>query len=333
LVNILRYSQVMKETEALRETIEGNVADILNCCPWDPTGWAGIPLLDQTAVGTNYICVYDSSSGYVRCNADCTWTVPAGASKVQFQIWGAGATGGAAQCCGGAPHGQNGSFAAVIINACPGCQYVLCAGCAVCCYAQPGESGGSAGGTSYVTGAGLTNFCAMGGCSSLYCHMGALHNGSYSCCRFHGNDNPSANSGGCICATNRWWCADNSCASCGLMEYVCGKSKYYGSVTAEFGGADVLGLAGVYSRACWDTNIYGYYQAAPMIGIDHTKRTGSDCCMTWTSGECCGGCKCNASNGIYCWPGQGHHGVHTMSENTCYYGDSGRGGMVRVSWC
>ena len=118
MVNILRYSQVMKETEALRETIEGNVADILNCCPWDPTGWAGIPLLDQTAVGTNYICVYDASSGYVRCNADCTWTVPAGASKVQFQIWGAGATGGAAQCCGGAPHGQNGSFASIIINAC-----------------------------------------------------------------------------------------------------------------------------------------------------------------------------------------------------------------------
>jgi len=323
----------MKETEALREGIEGSLADILNCCPWDPSGWAGIPLLDQTAVGSNYVCVYDNSSGYVRCNASCTWTVPSGASKVQFQIWGAGATGGATQCCGGAPFGQNGSFASVIINACPGCQYTLCAGCAYCCWAQPGESGGSSGQPSYVTGAGLTNFCAMGGCSSLFCHMGALHNNSYSCCRFHGNDNPQCQSGGCICATNRWWCADNSCASCGLMEYVCGKSKYYGSVTAEFGGAEVLGLPGVYSRACWDTNIYGYYQAAPMIGIDHTKRTGSDCCMTWTSGECCGGCKCNGANSIFCWPGQGHFGVHTMSENTCYYGDSGRGGMVRVSWC
>jgi len=330
----------MKCTDKLRADIEGNPEDILNECPWDPTGWSFIPLLDQTAVGSNYICVYDNGSGYVRCNANCTWTVPAGTTKVQFQIWGAGASGGAVQCCGGAPFGQNGAFASVILNACPGCQYVLCAGCANCCYAQPGESGGSVGQTSYVTGPGLCSVCAMGGCSSLYCHMVALHNGSYSCCRFHGND-PGQASGGCICASGRWWCADNSCASCGLMCHVCAASwaKYCGCVTSEFGGSgtssstDVLGIPGVYSQACWDTNIYGYYHAAPVIDHEHNCRTGSACCMTWTSGECCGGCKCHGANGIFCWPGQGHHAVHTMSENTCYYGESGRGGMVRVSWC
>ena len=332
MVNILRYSQVMQENETLRAAIEGNPEDILCECPWDPTGWTFIPLLDQTEVGSNYICVYDNGSGYVRCNAQCSWTVPSGISKVQFQIWGAGATGGAAQCCGGAPFGQNGSFASVVIDAVAGCQYDLCAGCAYCCWSQPGEGGNSVGGTSYVTGFGLCQFCAQGGCGSLYCHMGALHDDNYNCCRYHGSDTSTQAAGGCLCASGRWMC-HGGCASCGLMEYTCGKSKYYGCATPAVGGAKVYGIPGVYGQACWDSSFYGYWKAAPMINVDHTKRVGSDCCMSWTSGDCCGGCKCTAANAIFCWPGQGHFGVQVNGENYCYYGDSGRGGMVRVSWC
>jgi hypothetical protein len=331
VVNILRYSQVMQDNETLREAIEGNPEDILCECPWDPAGWAFMPLLDTAAVGTNYLCVIDPS-GCVRCNACCAWTVPAGATQAQFQMWGAGATGGAAQCCGGAPFGQNGAYATTIINVTPGDSYTLCAGCSYCCNAQPGESGETQGGVTYVQGPGLCNVCAEGGCSSLHCHMGAMI-GTYSCCRFHGVNDTSTAAGGCICAGGRWFCHSNSCGSCGILEYVCGKTKYYGCTTAAVGSAPVYGIPGVHSSGCWDNSFYGYWHAAPVVDIDHTKRPGSDCCMTWTSGDCCGGCKCSASNGIFCWPGQGHFGVQVNSENYCYYGDMGRGGMVRVSWC
>jgi hypothetical protein len=338
VADILTYSRIMRNVAEQQTRIDGDLEKILTECPWDPDGWLALPLLDADTVGTNYICVYDQASGWVRCNADCTWTVPAGASQVQFQIWGAGATGGGGQCCGGSPFGQNGGYATVIIDAVPGCQYVLCAGCAYCCYSQPGNGPIHLGQASYVTGFGLCGVCASGGCSNLYCHMEAVHGYNYGCCRYKSPQSQDA-SGGCICASGMWWCGDNSCASCGIINYCyhCCIADYFGCATTDVGGSgtatDVKGLKGGYAEACWDTNIYGYYKSHPVISPAHTKQPGSDCCFQYCGTTCNGGCYCGmASQGCRCYPGAGHNAAHVFGGG-CVYGDPGRGGMVRVSWC
>lgn len=107
--------------------------------------------------------------------ATCTWTVPTGVTCATFEVWGGGGAGGT-RCCndcyGGVP-GAPGGYTTKTISVTPGTQYVLVAGA--------GGSGNSppsmapppalscAGETSYVTGSGLTSFCATGGAGGYRC--------------------------------------------------------------------------------------------------------------------------------------------------------------------
>lgn len=124
-----------------------------------------MPRYADTAVITS------SCSCTLDITTSCTWTVPTGVNRVTFEIWGAGGGGGAVCCCDcykGGPGGAGGGYSTVTISTVPGCQYVACAGyggmadivgnCTLhwCCYGRPG-------GTSYVTGFNLSNFCATGG--------------------------------------------------------------------------------------------------------------------------------------------------------------------------
>ena len=52
--------------------------------------------------------------------------------RYSFKFGGPGAPSQGARCCGGSPFGAVGAYATVIIDAVPGCQYTLCAGCAIC---------------------------------------------------------------------------------------------------------------------------------------------------------------------------------------------------------
>lgn len=121
---------------------------------------AGIKLFyDTTCTSTSGVC--------------CLWTVPTGVYSVTFEIWGGGGGGGtkgtSCNCCDRGGPGAGGGYSKVTIPTTPGTQYTLCAGnagvstsgygslCGLCC-------NGCNGGTSYVTGTGLSNFCAVGGC-------------------------------------------------------------------------------------------------------------------------------------------------------------------------
>ena len=111
--------------------------------------------------------VCDTTS-YKRCNASCNWTVPAGVTCARFQVWGAGGGSGTGCCCGGSPNGGNGAYASIIMPVTAGQTYALCAGCAYCCYTERAQMTAD-GDASYVQGQGLTNFCAEGGESNIYC--------------------------------------------------------------------------------------------------------------------------------------------------------------------
>ena len=99
------------------------------------------------------------------------FTVPAGITSLTFEIWGAGGGGGAHCCCDcyhGGPPGAGGGYSSISIATTAGCTYTVCVGaggmvscvgsCTLhwCCFGQ-------AGGTTYVTGYNLSNFCATGG--------------------------------------------------------------------------------------------------------------------------------------------------------------------------
>ena len=124
----------------------------------EPVTWRNIPRMTAPTGGV-IVC---DASGYYRCGASCSWTVPVGITCAEFMLWGPGGGSGTNCCCGGAPFAPSGAFALVAKPVIAGEVYVLCAGCAYCCYATQ-TTPGMQGSPSYVTGTGFTGFCAEGG--------------------------------------------------------------------------------------------------------------------------------------------------------------------------
>ena len=323
------YNAILEENRRMQKSIQDVQAAAaiaaLAQTPWDSSKWTGLPLLSSP---TGCLCVTDTASGYLRCGTSCAWTVPAGTTEAQFQLWGAGAGTVNGMCCGGSPYGQSGAFATTIISVTPGDVYQLCAGCAYCCYACCHYENSTCGMQSCATGPGLTGFCADGGCSRLSCGMKEFHgSGSYGQCRWRG-EGSSDGGGACLCAGGSWYCYDNSCASCGAIPFISGGSNqtFHGTSTGV-----VMGLPGVWAGGCFDTNHYGYMTRPPQIGICHTEADAC-CCHSYSSGSCCGGCRCRAADGYRCFPGAGGTWTHMMGGSTNWSGDAGRAGMVRVTW-
>lgn len=325
------YNAILAENKSIQNTIQEAGLEAafraLETEPANPSNWSILPLL-QDPIGC--LCVLDADTARLRCGANCTWTVPGGVSRAQFQLWGPGASTGIGMCCSGSPYGANGAYATVVIDVNPGDEYILCAGCAYCCYAYCSTQVTVCGTPTYVSGAGLTNLCAEGGNSRISCGMKYLH-GSISQCRWRGEGpNSSDSSGPCICADGSWYCFSNSCETCGIIPFIPDKEQtYYGSADS----GTVYGLPAVFGGGCLDRNHYGYMVSPPVIGPCHTAQANSCCCMTFTSGSCCGGCRCRAQDGHRRYPGAGGTYTHMMGGANQWSGDAGRGGMVRVTWC
>ena len=118
--------------------------------------------------------IYDSTC-VSTSDTTCNWTVPAGVCRVTFEIWGGGGGGGtkgtSCNCCDRGGSGSGGGYSKKTVNTVPGTTYSIVAGKA----GTDGSYGsvvqrccnGITGGTSYITGSGLTNFCAEGGLGGL----------------------------------------------------------------------------------------------------------------------------------------------------------------------
>jgi hypothetical protein len=137
---------------------------------------AGIKGANKHYLTTRTYCGVDTHS-----TACTTWVVPTGVTCATFEIWGGGGA-GAPQCCCQCYQGQPGSggaYSMKTIPVTPGATYsfvVGCGGCAnECCHNS--NACGCQGGTTYVTGTGLTNFCAAGGEGGYWCNAGVTNSG------------------------------------------------------------------------------------------------------------------------------------------------------------
>ena len=300
--------------------------------------WYGVGLParnTQPLSTTNRIKV--CGSGWV-CGqgATCTWTVPAGATKARFQVWGAGQGSNPACCCGGSSFAENGAYAEMTLCVTPGDQYVVCAGCSCSRFCCSNETPGY-GCMSGVTGPGICCLKADGGhCYNSNCEdMLAMRScfGMSTCARFQ---NPyCTTSGPCWCNYGEY-CYDNSCATCGVIpvypaccDFTVGCSC--GTDTKVVTHGPTMVHRGLHGGGCLDTNNYGYHIRAPIIDSDTGLEFTAGCrCQTFDSGTCCGGC--NAA-GNWTWhPGHGGAGTHIMGGTTNHKGDTGRAGMVQISW-
>jgi hypothetical protein len=281
--------------------------------------WSLIPSLTGASTGFK---VCDTNAQF-NCGATCTWTVPSGVTRARFQLWGAG--GGANKapcCCGDAPFGSTGAYASVIIPVTAGNSYVICSGCAFCCFGSTTSGANRIPGCpSWVTGPGLCNFCANGGQGSLGNWMAAY--GKSTPCYLATN----CCTGQSICNNGGDTCHTGSCSSGGIIPYTPGAS-YFGTTTSATTPSIVYGIRGMWPLMCWTTSNYGYQCHPPIYGFETVSR----CNPSYSSGNCCG-CNCRASCNILQVPGAGGFYSHAMGGGTGLCGDMGRMGMVCVTFC
>lgn len=310
-----------------QNTINTNApALVANSGPNQANMWCLIPTLPATGCSwTTGLQVCDSS-GFLRCGVCCAWTVPGGASCARFQIWGAGGMGGYGCCCAFAPFGGTGAYASVIIPVTPGDTYTLCAGCAFCCCACAGGSGNNvAGCASFVTGTGLTNFCAEGGESDLYCQMvtRCTHGSALGYCMFLG---------GCICSNNSvCWNTEGqgaigapACCFDNMLPMISSCKRHYGSATS----GTVFGIRGSYGSIAVNCNGIICVQHPPIYGF-----ASSSCCAYLISTNYAGGYCRSVQAGYMAVPSAGASAFMKCGGNSSTpFGDFGRGGMVCVSY-
>lgn len=266
---------------------------------------------------------------YFRCGNDCSFTVPAGVSKVQFDAWGPGAPSWGAQCCGGSPWGGSGSFMSTTLDVTPGDIYCLKAGCAICCSIQQPSSGiGNQmafewGTPTCICGPGFCNIRVEGGNPNAVASLWLRNFGGagFNVQGCYGNI--GGGSGQCWCNAG-YHCFDNSCATCGVMAGTKNLSEVHGCVNKGF----MYKVPGLFGPYCLDTNNYGYYQAPPIPRF----ACHSQWCFNFTS-NACGGCNCYGPTGspIVKAPGQGGFPTHVMS-GCCICGTRGNMGAVRVAY-
>lgn len=312
----------------------------LNTTPWCCCLWSNIPCITSGGTVCGGVTVFDSS-GNGNQGVCCLWTVPAGATYAQFQIWGAGAASKGGFCCSLSMWGGSGAYASVIIPVVPGCQYTLCAGCAMnCCYycTQGSDTYGN-GCMSYVTGYGLNNFCADGGDASaanwLYRVAQGAGGGCAGYCVIQNNTNGygkfliGVTYGYCMCSYG-WFCFGQSCSSFDMLPFTTSCSTYHGNLTIPATKAChfVIGAPGMYNASCgastWDG--YRYMVAPPIVNL-----TGGCCAACYTATSMNGGSCWNYNQGYLQYPGRGGASMN-VNGGQSGYGGMGTGGMVCVSY-
>lgn len=359
-VDILKYTALNAKTQCLvaenANYIYGPLKSI-TCCGANQCYCliGNYPLLSG---GTSFnVC--DTASTF-RAGACCSWTVPAGVTAIQFQLWGGGGGSTSGICCSVSNFGASGSYAVIQIAAVPGCTYTLCSG-AGGTYGYCNSTPGTAGSASYVTGYGLTSFCADGGLDSLNsASCQAACNGETACCRWTTSALPSG--GSCIC-TDGSLNSSSACCS-GMVEKVYLSPTYHGTTSIPLQGSFFNTAYGIPSMAgCGCTcGLCYYFMSPPVVSATHTF--GCSWCFSFTLGQTCAvnmatsttycnyfynsnclcscgcntvvfGCWANACCGFLTHPGFGGFGSYYNSAG-CWcgaFGDYGRAGMVRVTYC
>lgn len=354
-----------QEAEWLKANITGIETDTSNllsyptacihpCLAHNTQLWAMIPELQSTSNFGNFnlSCVSNSNGGtgdQTPCYQTGSWTVPAGAKFARFMIWGAGAGSGTPNCCGIAPSGATGAFASVIMSVTPGESYAISVGTSACgCQCNCGcqtwiNQGCYNGNKTFITGPGLTNFCAEGGEASLWesmkaraCSAGCQTYIDNGCCKFYAIRHGCATSssiccGGCICCSS-WVCNFGYGAGPGCCVNAQGSytRRAYGSSTRGV----VWTIPSIYGGHLFDSSQHGAiianvpYQAIqssqiPTISYGWYNYTST--CHAWAIGI-------GSTSGSIAYPGAGGFGASAYGGCTSNMGDRGRGGAACIQW-
>ena len=284
---------------------------------------------------TNRIKVCGTDWKYGQ-GGSCTWTVPAGATCAKFQVWGAGQGSQPGCCCGGSPFGENGAYAEMVIKVTPGNQYSICAGCSCSRYCCSDSTAGY-GCMSGVSGTGICCLkadgahCYQSNCDDMNGVRTSIGAGGV-CHRFE--NVYCTSSGPCWCSYGDY-CNNGGCATCGVVAVYPGTCGYTIGCSCATDLAVVkqgptMIMCSIHGGGCLDTNNYGYHIRPPIIDADSGAEFTAGCrCQTFTSGGCCGGCN---GRDWSTHPGHGGAANHVMGGQNAHKGDTGRGGMVQVSW-
>jgi len=279
-------------------------------------------------IRTNGFKVCNTDGSYWRCDASCTWTVPAGVTSAQFQIWGPGGGNSGQCCCGGAPFGPSGAYMLAKMNVTAGDVFTLCAGCAYCCWADQ-TTPGLNGSPSYITGPGISICATAGrGCTSCWSKdVGQLTN-----------------------ANNIWYPSQDGCAatSCSGFNFCWDTSDDNNYVPHAFSEnaqwcvkcADTAknqtywGVQGLWPAMALGSSISSCFHSisTPVVGFEECTLE-----FNFPSGSSCqgggfGGCYWGGPSGSLRIPGAGGMALAMVGGGAAIGGDSGRFGMVCVSW-
>tara|TARA_B110000467_G_scaffold47010_1_gene42983 strand:+ start:1659 stop:2633 length:975 start_codon:yes stop_codon:yes gene_type:complete len=280
-------------------TIDASVADgLANIQTLIDTGVGGDPQKDFYIYNTNHWSV---------TNGGCclSWTVPTGAQIIKFEILSGGGPGGSSGWDYDIGHGGAGGNYNVktickdagefVSTAGTESVFMLCAGgtsmCSCCGNCNRNCRHGC---TSYVTGPGLSNFCAIGG-----------HGGSTS------------------------WDKQSNCYNCHIGNQQCDLGSYNGGWVshncneASHGGDMCFrGISGSHYQqynCCADSSSFSGGPAGPF------SVSGTAVNKHW----CTGNMACCSAHSAF--PGGGGAGHQSGSGSTCW-GGFGAGGLVKVTY-
>lgn len=269
------------------------------------------------------------TSGYYRCGACCLWTVPAGVTFAQFQLWGPGGGAGSACCCGGSFFGPTGAYVVAGIPVTAGATYTICAGCAYCCYASAVASTGLIGGSSFVTGTNINTLCAPSGISCvIFYNASQCSSANSSCCVWWNQATKGYPSPGCICSCTGSWefCGGTSTTTAADYSFSCITRP---SAVVSGTGSYAYGIPGMYPKWSLSGGMVGSTTAAPIFGFTTTSM-----CQQCFTGTTCGGCSPFAAvSGYMQIPGQGGWASTVFGGCSPTSGDAGRMGMVCITYC
>ena len=235
------------------------------------------------------------------------WTVPASVQMVKFEILSGGGPGGSSGGDYDGPvGGQGGNYAMKYLLASDSeftagsSQYTLCAAgtsyCSCCCHCCTACRDGC---TSYVTGDGLSNFCAVGGRGgpTNWDIMSSCYNCSQSAQCNIGNYNAG------------WIQSTTNPGFCGIPETPTTKSMGYTGTSGDM----------FQSASCCQENFT--MAGVPTGPFSSQSGFGDDSCTS--SNPCCSA----HSN----FPGGGGTGMGRATSSACW-GFWGAGGLVKVTY-
>lgn len=226
-----------------------------------------------------YVQRIDDNGGNGGCC--CLWTVPAGVTKVTFEMWGSGGIGQGARCCeraGTMP--TSGSYSRLTIDTAENCQYRICAGgssgCNGCCgispRAQPSYvydiTAGSVVGCALGGAGGCSDMTRGGFCYGYTCCWGLLSGEGLGDLTIEGTGNISFTN--CYCRSDIHTMSGGGFQSDRRTAHWCAKEPSGAGVYFMCSPPSRPGGAGATGRACGDGRCYGQHGAAGMVKISYT---------------------------------------------------------------